>query len=223
MLWVVVSGHWPYDRPHDQTYDRPQDRPQDWPQNCPHGWSKLSLLIFYSPTCRPSLMLLWTSNILLLAQARKLSRKFEMSGKKRIMQDTEKLYRISSSFGGIQASRSASSKRRKSKWVLSSWHPMLISPQLLDSAPYFLKKAIAIGAPDFLPTDDDVLRARSQTTGVVTVDFTVALKIQVVWWMCLPVKRERPWVKTWVGRCGRPKGGAKAMDSLLWRRYCRQV
>ena len=180
MLWVVVSGHWPYDRPHDQTYDRPQDRPQDWPQNCPHGWSKLSLLIFYSPTCRPSLMLLWTSNILLLAQARKLSRKFEMSGKKRIMQDTEKLYRISSSFGGIQASRSASSKRRKSKWVLSSWHPMLISPQLLDSAPYFLKKAVAIGAADFLPTDDDVLRARSQTTGVVTVDFTVALKIQDV-------------------------------------------
>ena len=45
MLWVVVSGHWPYDRPHDQTYDWPQDRPQDWPQNCPHGWSKLSLLI----------------------------------------------------------------------------------------------------------------------------------------------------------------------------------
>ena len=46
-------------------------------------------------------------------------------------------------------------------------------PQLLDSAPYFLKKAEAIGAMDYLPTDDDVLRARSQTTGVVTVDFTV--------------------------------------------------
>ena len=46
-------------------------------------------------------------------------------------------------------------------------------PQLLDSAPYFLKKAVAIGAEEYLPTDDDVLRARSQTTGVVTVDFTV--------------------------------------------------
>ena len=27
MLWVVVSGHWPYDRPHDQTYDWLQDQP----------------------------------------------------------------------------------------------------------------------------------------------------------------------------------------------------
>ena len=54
-------------------------------------------------------------------------------------------------------------------------HFMLIFfyPQLLDSAPYFLKKAVTIGAEEYLPTDDDVLRARSQTTGVVTVDFTV--------------------------------------------------
>merc|ERR1711990_79531 len=57
--------------------------------------------------------------------------------------------------------------------------------QLLDSAPYFLKKAVTIGAADYLPTDDDVLRARSQTTGVVTVDFTLKernreLKLELV-------------------------------------------
>merc|ERR1711990_1266166 len=53
--------------------------------------------------------------------------------------------------------------------------------QLLDSAPYFLKKAVTIGAADYLPTDDDVLRARSQTTGVVTVDFTLKESNQVLW------------------------------------------
>jgi len=48
--------------------------------------------------------------------------------------------------------------------------------QLLDSAPYFLKMAAKIGEATYLPSDDDVLRARSQTTGVVTVDFTLKEK-----------------------------------------------
>ena len=70
-------------------------------------------------------------------------------------------------------------------------------PQLLDSAPYFLKKAVTIGAADYLPTDDDVLRARSQTTGVVTVDFTVGSVLKGFYfdWTC-PVKREKQRVET---------------------------
>jgi len=47
---------------------------------------------------------------------------------------------------------------------------------LLDSAPYFLKKAASLAAPDYLPSDEDVLRARSITTGVVTVNFMLKEK-----------------------------------------------
>jgi len=47
---------------------------------------------------------------------------------------------------------------------------------LLDSAPYFLKKATELAADDYLPSDEDVLRARSITTGVVTVHFTLKEK-----------------------------------------------
>jgi len=45
--------------------------------------------------------------------------------------------------------------------------------QLLDSAPYFLSHAARLSAPDYLPTDEDVLRARTITTGIVTVPFKV--------------------------------------------------
>ena len=73
-------------------------------------------------------------------------------------------------------------------------------PQLLDSAPYFLKKAEAIGALDYLPTDDDVLRARSQTTGVVTVDFTVGYKTRYqrgfILNLTCPAKRGKARVET---------------------------
>jgi len=48
--------------------------------------------------------------------------------------------------------------------------------QFLDSAPYFLKQAEKIALPDYLPTDEDVLRARSITTGIVTVPFEVKAK-----------------------------------------------
>ena len=48
------------------------------------------------------------------------------------------------------------------------------STQLPDSAPYFLRKAATIGEADYLPSDEDVLRARSQTTGVNSMDFMVS-------------------------------------------------
>jgi len=56
---------------------------------------------------------------------------------------------------------------------------------LLDSAPYFLKKASTIGEIDYLPSDEDVLRARSQTTGVTSMDFmlkegSTELKLELV-------------------------------------------
>ena len=66
---------------------------------------------------------------------------------------------------------------QKTKFYVS---PKLLSSlttplQLLDSAPYFLKKAATIGKSDYLPSDEDVLRARSQTTGVNSIDFMVSL------------------------------------------------
>merc|ERR1719147_264995 len=45
--------------------------------------------------------------------------------------------------------------------------------QLLDSAPYFLSHAARLSGEDYLPTDEDVLRARTITTGIVTVPFKV--------------------------------------------------
>ena len=45
--------------------------------------------------------------------------------------------------------------------------------QVLDSGPYFLNKARQISQPDYLPSDEDVLRARSQTTGIITFKFEV--------------------------------------------------
>eukprot|EP00092_Neocalanus_flemingeri_P025831 GFUD01027997.1.p1 GENE.GFUD01027997.1~~GFUD01027997.1.p1 ORF type:complete len:365 (-),score=75.22 GFUD01027997.1:789-1883(-) len=45
--------------------------------------------------------------------------------------------------------------------------------QFLDSAPYFLKQAETYSSPEYIPSDEDVLRARSITTGIVTVPFEV--------------------------------------------------
>jgi len=53
--------------------------------------------------------------------------------------------------------------------------------QLLDSAAYFLNAFDRISRPDYIPTQDDVLRARSITTGVVVVPFEVQnLKFELV-------------------------------------------
>jgi hypothetical protein len=45
--------------------------------------------------------------------------------------------------------------------------------QLCDSAPYFLTNALRLAAPDYLPTDEDILRARTITSGIVVVPFQV--------------------------------------------------
>jgi len=53
--------------------------------------------------------------------------------------------------------------------------------QLCDSAPYFLTHARRLAAPEFLPTDEDILRARSITSGIVVVPFqTRELKFELV-------------------------------------------
>jgi len=50
-----------------------------------------------------------------------------------------------------------------------------------DSAPYFLDSAERLAEPGFLPTDEDILRARSLTTGIVVVPFqTPKLKFELV-------------------------------------------
>ena len=47
--------------------------------------------------------------------------------------------------------------------------------QLSDSAPYFLEHAERLADFFYLPTDEDILRARSITTGIVVVPFQVQL------------------------------------------------
>jgi len=50
-----------------------------------------------------------------------------------------------------------------------------------DSAPYFLDSAERLAQPGFLPSDEDILRARSLTTGIVVVPFqTPKLKFELV-------------------------------------------
>ena len=46
--------------------------------------------------------------------------------------------------------------------------------QLYDSAPYFLGQAERLAAYDYIPTDEDILRARSVTSGIVVVPFQVS-------------------------------------------------
>ena len=44
--------------------------------------------------------------------------------------------------------------------------------QLNDSAKYFLDDLDRIGEPDYLPTEQDVLRTRVKTTGIVETHFS---------------------------------------------------
>jgi guanine nucleotide-binding protein G(o) subunit alpha len=44
--------------------------------------------------------------------------------------------------------------------------------QLNDSAQYFLDQLYRIGAPDFLPNEQDILRTRVKTTGIVEINFS---------------------------------------------------
>lgn len=44
---------------------------------------------------------------------------------------------------------------------------------LMDSAPYFFENVRRIGSPDYVPNEDDVLRARSKTTGIAETRFNM--------------------------------------------------
>lgn len=65
--------------------------------------------------------------------------------------------------------------------VLTIWHDdnidLLKSRQseyyLMDSAPYFFGELDRISAPDYVPTIDDVLRARTKTTGIYETRFSM--------------------------------------------------
>jgi guanine nucleotide-binding protein G(o) subunit alpha len=48
--------------------------------------------------------------------------------------------------------------------------------QLIDSAKYFIEKIQEISTSSFLPTNDDIIRARQQTQGIVEVMITVRTK-----------------------------------------------
>jgi len=65
--------------------------------------------------------------------------------------------------------------------VSSIWHDPCI-PQvldhssefyLMDSAPYFFEEVNRIAAPDYIPKEADVLRARTKTTGIYETRFTM--------------------------------------------------
>lgn len=45
--------------------------------------------------------------------------------------------------------------------------------QLNDSSEYFWKRADVILQPDYIPNDDDVLRSRVRTTGIVSQNFSI--------------------------------------------------
>ncbi|CEH11777.1 g-protein alpha subunit [Ceraceosorus bombacis] len=44
---------------------------------------------------------------------------------------------------------------------------------LMDSAPYFFNNVSRIASPDYIPNEDDVLRARSKTTGITETRFNM--------------------------------------------------
>jgi len=46
---------------------------------------------------------------------------------------------------------------------------------LMDSGPYFFTHVLRIGAPDYIPNLDDVLRARAKTTGITETTFSFGL------------------------------------------------
>jgi len=45
--------------------------------------------------------------------------------------------------------------------------------QLIDSAGYYISEVRRIAKPDYLPTDQDLLRARIQTTGIIETSFDI--------------------------------------------------
>ena len=59
-------------------------------------------------------------------------------------------------------------------WLIyAAFDNRLYMLQLLDSAAYFLTEVERIGMVDYIPSEMDVLRARSITTGIIKVPFKV--------------------------------------------------
>ena len=59
-------------------------------------------------------------------------------------------------------------------WLIyAAFDNLLYMLQLLDSAAYFLTEVERIGMVDYIPSEMDVLRARSITTGIIKVPFKV--------------------------------------------------
>ena len=58
--------------------------------------------------------------------------------------------------------------------------------QIIDSASYFLNDLDRVCAPDYQPTDNDVLRTRVRTTGIVKIEFEFKhLTVRVVFFSCI--------------------------------------
>ncbi|KAF3205692.1 Guanine nucleotide-binding protein alpha-2 subunit [Orbilia oligospora] len=70
---------------------------------------------------------------------------------------------------------------RVSKAVAALWDdpavPSVLEHQsefyIMDSAPYFFAEAARIGSPEYIPSEADVLRARTKTTGIYETRFTM--------------------------------------------------
>ncbi|MCJ1338352.1 Guanine nucleotide-binding protein alpha-2 subunit [Bachmanniomyces sp. S44760] len=65
--------------------------------------------------------------------------------------------------------------------IMSIWHDSSIAKvmdhqsefYLMDSAPYFFDQSLRISSKEFIPTEADVLRARTKTTGIYETRFTM--------------------------------------------------
>eukprot|EP01094_Clydonella_sp_ATCC50884_P006492 TRINITY_DN15707_c0_g1_i1.p1 TRINITY_DN15707_c0_g1~~TRINITY_DN15707_c0_g1_i1.p1 ORF type:complete len:355 (-),score=164.14 TRINITY_DN15707_c0_g1_i1:174-1238(-) len=66
--------------------------------------------------------------------------------------------------------------------------------QLIDSAAFFFENIDRVSADDFVPTADDVLRARARTTGITEIAFD----LQSIRWRMVDVGGQRNERKKWI-------------------------
>lgn len=95
---------------------------------------------------------------------------------------------------------------------------------LNDSAAYFLEALDRISLPNYVPSEQDVLRTRVRTTGIVEINFRYKVKLRL-----LLLKNRGKILNSatsswnWIGTefsnawCWRPEVRAKKVDSLFWR------
>jgi len=68
---------------------------------------------------------------------------------------------------------------------------------LLDSAPYFMNRIDEVKMKDYVPTDEDVLKSRKQTTGIVDVEINARLAHDSVIFKITDVGGQRTESKYW--------------------------